>query len=233
MAEFAINKEFDGSKDPTGYAQNERLMHQLAFKAHQRMTAAGHGGMEYEDMFQEVAIIYCKCVEGFDPSSGFRFSTYFVTSFWRDFAKKMETLYKKKPVEAVSLSGMMEDEDDDALETVGIDTEGYAPDDYLWQKQAIAHASKRLDGLSRKVLESMVAPSVELMSAVAEHNGRTNVVLSDTADGPKHAFQHVLRTDFVIRHLTRGHNLSDAQIKTLARKVRGAFNEVAAELEAM
>lgn len=232
MAKFTINKEFDVGGDPTDYARNERLMRDLAFKAHGRLQAANHHGMTPDDVFQEVCLIYVKCREGYKPESGFRFSTYFVTSFWRAFAKTMEALYKRKPVEGIAVySSTDEDgEEEGALDNVAWD--GYSPEEALMQKQAISLATSRLDGLSRRVLEAMVAPSADLMGALEVDKGRANVAIVNTKHGPRHAFQGRLRIDFVVRHLTRNYNLDDRQTSTLVKMVKQAFAEVARELEA-
>lgn len=236
MAEFTVNREFDAVEDKTSYESNVRLMHNLAYKAHRKLEAAGYFGMNYDDVFQEVSESYLKALQAFDPTMGFRFSTYFVTSFWRNFAKTMEAFYKRKPIEAISLNGLMsgEDGDDEYIDgALGMDTDGYQPDDILWQKQAIAYAADRLDGLSKRVLEAMVNPSAELMGQLAEGRGRTNMVMAQTKEGARPMFQNVLRIDFVVRALTSSHNLTEKQIGTLAKMVRRKFSEVAAELEAM
>jgi len=235
MAEFAINQEFNGVEDKTSYECNVRLIHSLAYKAHRKLEAAGHVGMDYDDVFQEASESYLKAVAAFDPTMGFRFSTYFVTAFWRNFARTMEAFHKRKPIEAMSLNSMMTAGDDDEFGDgiLSADTDGYRPDEVLWQKQAISYAVNRLDGLSKRVLEAMVGPSVELMGRLAEERGRTNMVMTQTKDGIRPMFQSVLRIDFVVRALTSGHNLTDRQIKTLTRKVRRNLSGVASELEAM
>jgi len=231
---FELNPEFAGGEDATSYENNHRLMHDLAIKAHKKLRLAGYD-MPYDDVFQEVSVSYCKARDGFKPESGFRFSTYFVTAFWRNFAKVMEKLYRYKPVEGVSLNSFSLDSGDDSnLESIlAVDEQGYTPEEYFWHKEAISYTSKRLDALSRRVLEEMVDPSDELMAALANEKGRGNVTIVPVKNGYSPAYHDTLKLDFVVRHVTRSYNLSSDQLGILTKKVRKAFNDVAAELEAM
>jgi DNA-directed RNA polymerase specialized sigma24 family protein len=65
------------------YADNSGLIHKVARAGYTRLVSMGVSGMEYEDLYQELAIVFLDSFDLYDPNSGFKFSTYFTTSAYR------------------------------------------------------------------------------------------------------------------------------------------------------
>jgi DNA-directed RNA polymerase specialized sigma24 family protein len=58
------------------------LVRSLAKKILARMRAAGCASARLEDIEQEIAVTWCQARDGYDPSKGAAFSTYFVRAVW-------------------------------------------------------------------------------------------------------------------------------------------------------
>ena len=82
------------SEDATLILQNEKMLHSMARKGYARVMGMGLS-MEYEDVFQEMCLFACKARTGFDPSRGFKFSTYMVPSVWSQFNKLMDRMARE------------------------------------------------------------------------------------------------------------------------------------------
>lgn len=75
----------------TDFAAHRDLICKLAQKGWGRLQQAGVV-MDFEDVFQEMSVIYCKAAEGYDPSRGFTFTAYLGRAIWQDFNKFAERL---------------------------------------------------------------------------------------------------------------------------------------------
>jgi len=60
-------------------AENLKLAHHTAWKIHSRIVSSGVS-VEYDDVFQDVAVVWLACEQKFDESKGYAFSTYFVSA---------------------------------------------------------------------------------------------------------------------------------------------------------
>lgn len=75
-----------GAPKPLRFEDYENLCHWITRK----LVAGQHQSMRrmsYEDVFQEIALLWCKCRDNYDPSLGVKFSTYFSRSAllqWRN-----------------------------------------------------------------------------------------------------------------------------------------------------
>jgi len=58
------------------YKANVGLVHTVSRKGYTRLVKA-RVTIDYEDVFQEMSMVFLKACDGFDESRGFKFSTYF------------------------------------------------------------------------------------------------------------------------------------------------------------
>lgn len=79
----------------TEYSAHRGLINQMAYKGYLRLQQAGVA-IEYDDVVQEMSLIYCKAAERFDASKGFTFAAYLGQAIWHDFNKVAEKLIQDK-----------------------------------------------------------------------------------------------------------------------------------------
>lgn len=72
------------------YAKNIGLVHHLARKAYGRLQGIG-AAMPYDDMVQELSLVFLRAYELFDPNMGNKFSTYFTFAAYNRINKIVET----------------------------------------------------------------------------------------------------------------------------------------------
>lgn len=68
------------------YADNVGLIHMVTKKGWGRLQAIG-ASYPYDDLFQELSVIFIKAFDGFDDNCGNKFSTYFMTSAYHEVNK--------------------------------------------------------------------------------------------------------------------------------------------------
>lgn len=77
--------------EPLRFEDYEKLCHWIARRLYAGQQS-DDGRLAYDDVFQEVAIQWCKCRDAFDPSKGVKFSTFFVRSTlpqWRNVRRRL------------------------------------------------------------------------------------------------------------------------------------------------
>lgn len=75
----------------TDFAAHRDLICKLARKGWGRLQAAGVV-IDYDDVFQEMSLIYCKAAERYDATKGFTFTAYLGQAIWHDFNKVAQRL---------------------------------------------------------------------------------------------------------------------------------------------
>lgn len=70
----------------TDFNAHRDLICKLAQKGWGRLQQAGVV-IDFDDVFQEMSVIYCKAAERYDPSKGFTFTAYLGQAIWHDFNK--------------------------------------------------------------------------------------------------------------------------------------------------
>lgn len=68
------------------YAENVGLIHMVAKKGWGRLQAIG-ASYPYDDLFQEMSVVFIKAFDGFDDNCGNKFSTYFMSSAYHKINK--------------------------------------------------------------------------------------------------------------------------------------------------
>jgi DNA-directed RNA polymerase specialized sigma24 family protein len=160
------------------YKANVGLVHSVSKKGYGRLRSAGVG-MDYEDIFQEMSIVFLKAYSGFDESQGFKFSTY----YFRAAYNKLNTWAQKLIDErlehgVVSIQELNHSEDgENSLEDV-LMVDATTPEAQYRVTQFLSHVNDSLTPLASLILAWVLQPPPQLMTEVkkAEANaqyGRT------------------------------------------------------------
>jgi RNA polymerase sigma factor (sigma-70 family) len=148
------------------YKANVNLVHAVARKGHARLTAA-NVGIDYEDVFQEMSVVFLKAYEHFDASLGFQFSTFFYRSAYNRLNKWATDLIDERLKHGVVSIDELNDSGDgeSALEEVlMVDPE--TPEENCRVTQLLEHIARTLSPLANLILTWAVAPPKELLDEV-------------------------------------------------------------------
>ena len=77
------------------YADNVGLVHMAAKKGYARLLSIG-ASYSYDDMVQELSIVFIKAYDAYDANTGFKFSSYFMTSAYHQINKIMEPIIMER-----------------------------------------------------------------------------------------------------------------------------------------
>lgn len=149
------------------YKANVGLVHTVARKGYSRLVSA-NVGIDYEDVFQEMSVVFLKAFEGFDPSRGFKFSTYFFMSAYNRLnawaADMIDERLKHGVVSIEELNDGNEDENYSLSEVLLVD-EG-TPEHSYRVVELLEHIARSLSPLASLLLTWSVAPPKELMDEI-------------------------------------------------------------------
>lgn len=147
------------------YEQNKGLVHAVSRKGFARFSGLGVS-MDYEDIFQEMSVIFLKAYEGFDDSKGFKFTTYFYMSAFNRINSWLQKLADERVVHGVvsieelnARSGG--DGENNLSDLLMIDRA--TPETYCQLNQFITHADKSLSPLASLILSWCLSPPPELL----------------------------------------------------------------------
>ncbi len=157
------------------YKANMGLVHAVSRKGFSRLATA-KVTIDYEDVFQEMSIVFLKALEGFDESRGFKFSTfYFMCAYNRlnKWAQDMiEERLKHGVVSIDELNASSDEGDMDLASTL----EDYAdrssnPESSYRVQELLEYMAKTLSPLAGLILEWSIAPPEEVLTEVrkAQH----------------------------------------------------------------
>lgn len=197
-------------EDQLGFSQVEKLLHKLTWSGMTRLAKINHA-QPYEDMFQEVFIVYMQAKKSFDASRNFRFSTYLQTcvqNFFSDFIKRSFGYATRT------------DALDDIPAFEAVDT-AMTPEQTYIAKCNIEIANAELSGLSRVVLIALLYPSEQMQQAHQVHMSK----------GGNHAMDIKFVTRFVVEHHSAKKH-TEEQLHVLTKKVCHEFRKVTKQLTA-
>lgn len=198
-------------EDQLGFSQVEKLLHKLTWSGMTRLAKINHI-QPYEDMFQEVFIVYMQAKKSFDASRNFRFSTYLQTcvqNFFSDFIKRSFGYATRT------------DALDDIPAFEAIDT-AMTPEQAYVAKCNIEIANAELSGLSRVVLIALLYPSEQMRAAHEDH----------MRNGGNHAMDIKFVTRFVVKNHNADKHYTEEQLQVLTKKVCHEFRKVTKKLTA-
>ena len=152
-----MEKQFD-----TFFKANAGLVKKVAIKVHARVLAMG-ASLPYEDIEQDVSVVMMRAWEKFDPTKGFKFSTYFYRAAFNDMNRIIEP-YARECTELglMSMSAVADEEGDEFAGDSIIDGGHATPEQVLEAKQLLSQIQERVSPLAYSMLELMIDPP-ELM----------------------------------------------------------------------
>lgn len=160
------------------YKDNIGLVHKVARKVHSRTLAIG-AAIEYVDLVQEASITMMKAYELFDPTLGFRFSTYYMRAAFNQLNRMVDSYQKDASILGVfSMSAAVNEDGDELNGETTIDGDHPTPEQVLESKQMVDFIQKKLSPLALTILDCMVNPPelLEQEWAASRSMGLTNYV---------------------------------------------------------
>ena len=156
------------------YKANVGLVHSVSKKGYGRLRSAGVG-LDYDDIFQEMSIVFLKAYSGFDESQGFKFSTY----YFRAAYNKLNTWAQKMIDErlehgVVSIQELNHTEDgENSLEDV-LMVDHTTPEAQYRVTQFLNHVNDTLSPLASLILARVLQPPPQVMTEIkrAEANAK-------------------------------------------------------------
>lgn len=141
------------------YLKNTGLIHKICRKVHNRTLAMG-AAIEFKDLEQEATIIMMKAYQGFDPSKGFTFSTYFTRAAYNGLNKFVESYARDRAVLGVFSMQSAVDSDGDTVDMEStIDGHHGSPEQMLEAKQLRDEIFSRLSPVAAAMLNLIVDPT--------------------------------------------------------------------------
>lgn len=151
------------------YKTNMGLVHNVSRKGFARLAAA-KVVIDYDDVFQEMSIVFLKAFDKFDASKGFQFSTfYFMCAFNRlnRWAQLLIEERLKHGVVSVEELGAGGDEDIDIASVISDFADPSSnPESSYRVQELLNYMSEALSPLAVLILEWSIAPPQELMTEV-------------------------------------------------------------------
>jgi RNA polymerase sigma factor (sigma-70 family) len=145
------------------YKANVGLVHSVSRKGFARLTAA-KVGIDYEDVFQEMSLIFLKAYEGFDVSRGFKFSTYYYMAAYNRLNAWATDMIDERLKHGVVSVEELSDQGEEELsldETLLVDEE--TPEFHVQTRQLLDHITNRLSPLAALILTWSIDPPPDLM----------------------------------------------------------------------
>lgn len=175
MSKFAVNPKFNnGDVDPTSFEHNEGLIKKIAGKGYARAQAA-RINLSFEDMYQEVALVWVRAVKNFDVQSGYHFSTYFTRAAYNQLNRTFESYGRNTDEYAESYSSWADGEEsgDSPLERISTQT-SVSPEDEALSMEKVAEFGVGLSEYAKFVIRlyfntpKIISRELEMMKAKAE-----------------------------------------------------------------
>jgi RNA polymerase sigma factor (sigma-70 family) len=150
------------------YKANVGLVHSVSKKGYARLRSAGVG-LDYDDVFQEMSIVFLKAYTGFDESQGFKFSTYYVRAAYN----KLNTWAQKMIDERVqhgivSIQELNHAEDgENSLEDVLL-VDHTTPEAQYRVTEFLQHLNDTLSPLASLILAWVLQPPPQVMTELTK-----------------------------------------------------------------
>lgn len=146
----------------TFYRANTGLANKVAMKVFARLMSMG-AAVEFDDVFQEASVVMQRTYEKFDPSKGFKFSTYFMRAAYNELNKFVESYEKDCTVLGVMSIQAARGDDGEELDMEStIDGHHMSPEEALELKQNLEGIEQKLSPLALFLLQMSVDPPEQM-----------------------------------------------------------------------
>lgn len=152
------------------YKANMGLVHVVSRKGFSRLAAA-KVVIDYEDVFQEMSIVFLKAFEKFDESKGFKFSTYYFMCAYNRLNRWAQDLIEERLKHGVvSIEELGHGSDGDDINMSNL-LEEYAdpstdPESSYRVTELLEHMLKTVSPLAGLILEWSITPPQEVMTEI-------------------------------------------------------------------
>jgi RNA polymerase sigma factor (sigma-70 family) len=152
------------------YKANMGLVHAVSRKGFSRLATA-KVVIDYEDVFQEMSIVFLKAFEGFDESKGFKFSTYYFMCAYNRLNRWAQGLIEERLKHGVvSIEELSHGSDGDDMD-LGNVMQDYAdpsadPESSYRVTELLQYMLKNVSPLAGLILEWSIMPPQEVMTEV-------------------------------------------------------------------
>lgn len=152
------------------YKANMGLVHAVSRKGFSRLATA-KVVIDYEDVFQEMSIVFLKAFEGFDESKGFKFSTYYFMCAYNRLNYWAQRLIEERLKHGVvSIEELSKGSDGDDMD-LGNVMQDYAdpstdPESSYRVTELLQYMLKNVSPLAGLILEWSIMPPQEVMTEV-------------------------------------------------------------------
>lgn len=154
----------------------EKLIKKTAWKCFKRLDANGVV-IDFEDVYQELVVTFCMAKDGFDASKGYKFSTYLVTSMYRQFNRFAEPLIQGRSlissVEELEAFSAGDDGDAPSMYEL-VDSNEPTPEDIYASKKDRMATLRGLSNDTKRVVRSLIDPSDLLLEAYEAKKAQVN-----------------------------------------------------------
>lgn len=140
------------------YAANRGMIKTISGKVYGRLLSSG-ASMPYEDIEQEATIAMMRAWERFDPSLGFKFSTYYYRAAYNELNRFVEPYCRDVDVlDVMSIQAASDDEGETFNSESSIDGGHEQPDQVLEAKQLMVEIESKLSPLAFALVKLMMEP---------------------------------------------------------------------------
>lgn len=149
------------------FKANVGLVHTVSRQGFARLQSAGVA-MDYDDVFQEMSMVFLKAYEKFDATRGFKFSTYFFMAAYNRLNSWAQGLIEeriKHGVVSIQEMNSSDDGEDFDLDQVLMADEN-TPEAQYQVTEFLEHVAKSLSPLAQLILVWVMQPPPELMTEV-------------------------------------------------------------------
>lgn len=147
------------------YDKNKGLVHAVSKKGYARFSGLGVS-MDYDDIFQEMSVVFLKAYEGFDDSKGFKFTTYFYMAAFNKLNSWLQKLADERILHGVvSVEELNERSSSDGENNIAdlLMVERTTPETYCQLNQFLNHADNSLSPLAGWIMGWCISPPPQLM----------------------------------------------------------------------
>ena len=152
------------------YKANLGLVHAVSRKGFGRLMAA-RVTIDYEDVFQEMSVVFLKAFEGFDESKGFKFSTYYFMCAYNRLNRWAQDMIEERLEHGVVSVEELNDSSELGDMDLGSTLEEFTdpssdPESSYRVQELLEYMAKTLSPLAKLILEWSVTPPEEIVTEV-------------------------------------------------------------------